>query len=90
MADEEPRAGHAIEVVDVPSHGDSIGAGRDTQNGAIYVSIRRVRDNLGITVRGQLERLKGYHWATVTMMLSVAQDGKPRKLAFLPLVQVPP
>ena len=48
----------------VPFYGDSIEAARDTRDGSFYVSIRRVCENLGIALSSQLEKLKGYHWAT--------------------------
>jgi hypothetical protein len=89
MADEEPRTNHPIEVVEVPFYGDSIEASRDPRDGSFYVPIRRVCENLGITTQRQLEKLKGWHWATVSMIATVAQGGKRRELAFLPLAQVP-
>jgi hypothetical protein len=82
MADEEPRTKHAIEVVDVPFHGDSIEAARDPRDGSFHVSIRPVSENLGITFSGQLQKLNGYHWATVVMITVVAQDNKQRYLRF--------
>jgi hypothetical protein len=89
MADEEPRANHSNEVVDIPFYGDLIEAARDMQSGTVHVSIRRVCDNLCINFNRQLQQLKDYHWATVNEMSTVAQDGKQRELAFLPLAQVP-
>jgi hypothetical protein len=80
MIHEESRANHAIDVVEVPFHGDSIEAARDTQDGTVYVPIRRVRENLGIATRRQLEKLKGCHGAAVTMIVMVAQDDKRRNL----------
>jgi hypothetical protein len=89
MSTEESRTNHSVEVVEVPFYGDSIEAACDTQDGSFYVSIRRVCENLGINFGRQLQKLKEYHWATVRMMSTVAQDDKQRELAFLPLAQVP-
>jgi hypothetical protein len=80
MGDEEPRTNHPIEVVEVPFYGDLLEAARDTQDGPVYVSIRRVCENLGIDFSGQLQKLKGCHGATVTMIVIVAQDDKRRNL----------
>jgi hypothetical protein len=78
-----------FDLVEIPFYGDSIEAARNTQDGSFYVSIRRVCDNLGIGFSAQLEKLKGYHWATVALIDMVAQDEKRRELAVLPLAQVP-
>lgn len=45
--------------------------------------VTRSRDNVGIVFSVQLQKLKGHHWATVTMKVMVAQDVKRRKLALL-------
>jgi hypothetical protein len=59
------------------------------QDGAVYVSIRRMCGNFGIDASSQLQKLKDSHWATTVKITAVAQDGKHREPAFLPLAQVP-
>jgi hypothetical protein len=61
MANAESQSDHAIEVVEVPFYGDVIEAVRNTQDGAVYVSIRRVCENLGIAFQPQIEKLKNHH-----------------------------
>ena len=73
----------------VPFYGDSIEVARDTRDGSFHVSIRRVCENLGIGFSSQLEKLKGYHWARVSMIDTRDQLGRQQELAFLPLTQVP-
>jgi hypothetical protein len=71
----------------VPFRGDQIEAIR-MPDGTIYVSIRRICENLGVDFSGQLQKLKGYHWATVENFPTVAQDNKQREVALLPLFQL--
>jgi hypothetical protein len=87
--DGKSRTNHPIEIVNVPFYGDSIEAAHDTRDGSHFVSIRRVCENLNIDFSDQLRKLKDVHWATVVKITTVAQDGKRRELAFLPLSQVP-
>lgn len=78
-----------LELVEIQFHGDLLQAALDTTSGERYVVIRRICENLGVAYQRQLQKLTSYHWATVTKMVSVAQDDKLRELAFLPLSQVP-
>lgn len=54
-----------------------------------YVSIRRVCEALGITTQSQLKRLEGKDWATVTFIVTVAEDGKQREHAMIALKSLP-
>jgi hypothetical protein len=78
-----------LELAEIQFHGDLLQAALDTTTGERYVVIRRICENLGVAYQRQLQKLTSYHWATVTKMVSVAQDDKLRELAFLPLSQVP-
>ncbi len=89
MNDTESRGERTLTIVAVPFHDDVIEAIYNTQDDTVYVSVRRVCDNLGIDGSRQLQKLKNYHWATVVEMSTVAQDNKRRELAFLPLAQLP-
>jgi hypothetical protein len=82
MPNEESQDNHRFDVVDVPFHGDSIEAACDTRDGSFHVSIRPVSENLDIDFSRQLRKLKEYHWATVVIMSTVAQDDKQRYLRF--------
>jgi hypothetical protein len=77
------------QTVEVPFHGEAIEALRDPATGIIYASIRRICENLGVAFSAQLQKLKSYHWATVSIIDTVAQDKKLRELALLPVSQVP-
>jgi hypothetical protein len=77
------------ELVEVPFHGDLLEAARDITTGMIYVVIRRICENLGVAFQSQLTKLRGYHWAGVTMIVMPDQRGHQQGLAVLPLSQVP-
>lgn len=78
-----------FELVEVPFHGDLLEAVRDVATREVLVVIRRICENLGVAFQSQLAKLKGYHWAGVTMIVTPDQRGRPQELAALPLSQVP-
>jgi hypothetical protein len=88
MNNGESQGNHTFDIVEVLYYGDPIEAARDIQDGTVYVSIRRVCENLGIDSDSHIQKLKDYHWATPVKIAVVAQDDKRRELAFLPLAQV--
>ena len=73
-------------LVKVPFRGDEIECVQDVDG--VHVSIRRVCDGLGVSVQGQLARLRGERWATIKMILTVADDGKTRETACLALTSL--
>src|SRR4051794_23687370 len=79
-------AGTATRPEIVPFHGDRIEAVRDGDT--IYVAVRRICDNLGIEPGRQLQKLKGYHWASVGMMPTAAQGVNQWELAFIPVTHL--
>lgn len=68
---------------------DQIEAIRREDDGRGYFVIKRVSENLGIDFGGQLQKLKKQPWATVEILRTVAQDGKQREVAVLPIDQLP-
>jgi hypothetical protein len=57
--------------------------------GGVFVSVRRVCDALGLAVQPQLAKLWAKPWATVTFIVTVAEDGKNRETAMLDLDALP-
>lgn len=58
-------------------------------NGTLWVSVKRVCEALGITSNRQAEKLKELEWATTTIMVAVAEDGKSREMLMLDLDSLP-
>ncbi len=54
-----------------------------------FANLRRMCDSLGIAHQSQQEKLKNTHWATVTMIVTVGNDGKGREMSFLSADSVP-
>ena len=65
-------------IVRVPFYGDNIEALQDGPD--VWVSVRRMCANVALTANRQLEKLKRLPWATTTMKVVVADDGKSREL----------
>lgn len=61
----------------VPFHGGTIEATQDERG--VWVSVRRVCESIDIAPAVQLRKLIGKPWATLTMMVTVAEDGKNRE-----------
>ena len=51
--------------------------------------VKRVGEALGVTEQGQGVKLKGKPWATTTMIVAVAEDGKSRETFCLSLDSLP-
>jgi hypothetical protein len=77
--------GNEIQLIQF--HEDQIEAIRDG-GGKAYVVIRRICENLGVDVAGQLRNLKVSHWACVDEM-SIQIGDQLRQVAVLPLDQLP-
>jgi hypothetical protein len=81
-----PRGAPHIDTIDF--HGDSVLATKDP-DGRVFVSVRRVCEALGLAVQAQLTKLHACSWATITMIVTVADDGKSREQAFIDLDGLP-
>ncbi len=80
----DPGATHALALVSVPFEGTIIEAALNGEDGrTIRTSARRVCESLALGYGSQLQKLKSRHWATVTMNVTVAQDGKVREVAMV-------
>lgn len=74
-------------IVKVPFHGDELLAQQDERG--VWVVVKRVCESIGLTEQRQMEKLKGKPWATTTMMVVVAEDGKTREMMALHLDSLP-
>ena len=61
----------------VPFHGGTIEATQDERG--VWISVRRVCDSIDLAFSPQLSKLKNKPWATMTMIVTVAEDGKNRE-----------
>lgn len=75
-------------VAQVPFYDNSIEAVR-ADDGTIMVSLKRVCESLGVSMQGQHEKLSKCEWATVKIILTVAEDGKRRRLTMIDLESLP-
>ena len=71
-------------LVKVDVHGDTLEAVLD-EEGTPWVSILRVCEVLGISPQPQQEKLKEAHWASTTIIVAVAADGKARPILCISL-----
>ena len=80
-----------VALVRVPFHGGNLfAAGGEYANpGDRPVPLRPACDRLNLDLRSQLRKLHGASWATVVIMTMVAEDGKEREMACLPLRAIP-
>lgn len=74
-------------VVEVPFFAESVQAVKDGE--AVWVVVKRVCEALEIAEQRQSEKLKGKPWATTTLMVAVAEDGKNREVFCLDLESLP-
>lgn len=75
-------------LANIPFHGDTLEATR-AHDGRVWVSVSRVCEALGLGYSSQLQKLKEKPWATVTLIVMVAADGKSRETACLDLDSLP-
>ena len=78
-------SGSAISVI--PFYDDSLQAIH--QDGQVWVSVKRICEVLGIADQAQAAKLKTKEWATTTMIVAVAEDGRNRGLFCLDLDSLP-
>ena len=74
-------------ILRIAFRGDELWGVRD-EEGRPCVVVRRVCEMLGLNLQGQLDRLRRTR-ATVCEALAVASDGKQRRMACVPLEEVP-
>lgn len=74
--------------VQVPFHGDTLEAVQD-ENGKVWVSLKRGCENLGLSIQGQLSKLKGKPWAVVKENFTTGPDGKTYSMAMIDLDCLP-
>lgn len=67
--------------------GDSLNVLRDGDR--LQVVVRGICDGLGLGYSSQLQKLKDKEWATVTLIVTVAEDGKAREMAMIDLDSLP-
>jgi hypothetical protein len=73
-------------VTTVDFHGDVLQAVKlGESEKEVYVSAKRVCESLGLGWGAQFEKLQKAEWATVSMIETVAEDGKLRQLAMISL-----
>ncbi len=60
----------------VPFHGDTLEATGDGE----WAVVKRLCENLGVAPQSQSAKLKKKAWATTTMIVAVAEDGKSREV----------
>ncbi len=65
-------------IVKVPVHGEELWA--TEAEGAIWIPVARVCDMLGLKFPAQHQKLRTAPWATVTIIVMVAEDGKNREV----------
>jgi len=76
------------DIVKVPFRDGHIEAIGD-DNGKVHVVIKRVCETIGVAFQAQLTKLKAKPWATVTMIVTVAEDGRKREVACIALESLP-
>ena len=74
-----------LEVVNF--HGDELIAIHEGDE--VYVGVRRVCESLEVSYSKQLRKLKEAAWSTVALKATVADDGKIRDIAVIPLDSLP-
>lgn len=75
-------------IIKIGFHGDELWAVKD-EAGRGFAVLRRMCEMLGLALQSQLEKLKGKPWATVTEIVTVAEDGKNRATSCLDVESVP-
>jgi len=58
-------------------------------DGTVWVSVRRACESLGLAMASQHEKLKTAPWATIRLIVTVAEDGKARELFCVDLDSLP-
>jgi hypothetical protein len=77
-----------LNLVAVDFHGDTLEAVQDA-GGAVWASLRRMCEGVGIDESKQRRKLKNKPWATTDLKSAVAQDGKRRELMMVHLDTIP-
>lgn len=75
------------ELVTIPFHGDTLEATKDGD--AIWVSLRRMCESLGVSTQGQLARLRQSGWASVKEIFMLRSHNRAGVFVMLHLDSVP-
>jgi hypothetical protein len=59
------------------------------ENGKVWVSVRRVCEQLGVSMQGQNTKLKECPWACVKMIFTHGQSGRQQELTMIDLDSLP-
>jgi hypothetical protein len=74
-------------IVEVPFYAESVQTVREGDS--VWVVVKRVCEALGIAEQRQAAKLKAKPWATTTLVVAVAEDGKNREVFCLDLESLP-
>jgi hypothetical protein len=74
-------------IVEVPFYAELVQAVREGET--VWVIVKRVCEALGIADQSQAAKLKEKAWATTTLIVAVAEDGKNREVFCLDLDSLP-
>lgn len=75
------------QLMAVPFHGENVVL--VGQNNEPYVAMRPIVVNLGLAWQAQHAKLNEKFGSTITIIVTVAEDGNPREMACLPLRKLP-
>ncbi len=73
---------------EIPFDGDIVQVIVD-ENGTLYVVVKRICDNLEITVQSQLKKLREAAWSGVTNLITPDPRGRKQELSVIPLDRLP-
>lgn len=81
----------ALTVHYVEFHGDQVQTIRNSKTGEVFVPIKPICERFGLAWQPQLEKLKTHPTfaSTVTMIVTVGEDGKNREMVCLNLKTIP-
>lgn len=74
-------------LVRVDFYGDTLEAVE--RDGRVWVSLRRMCENLGVDVESQRRKLRDKSWATTVEITAVAEDGRQRAVTAVDLETIP-
>ncbi len=69
-------------------HVDTLDAIQDG-DGKVWASLKRLCENLGVSMQVQLRKLKTKSWAVVTEMVTTGPDGKQYTMSMIDLDSLP-
>jgi hypothetical protein len=75
------------ELLTIDFYGDTLEACQ--RDGKVWVSLRRLCENLGVELESQRRKLNAKSWATTGEITAVAEDGKQRAVTAIDLETIP-